>query len=125
MVKVPGFLLKRLYVKGSLRNTMDGFQLSLKNTLGSGYAMKLLPLRVDGAEMPFESSFFFLDGREVPFSTVTKQTPFTLAMNRETNMMVRGKKLDPGPHKVTIGFTVVGLGDLTFDVADEVATPAP
>lgn len=119
-MKVPGFLLKRLYVKGSLKNTIDGFQLSLKNSLGSGYALKLLPLRVDGAEMPLESSFFFLDGKEVPFSAVTKQTPFTLAMNRETDMMVRGRQLDPGPHKVTIGFTVVGLGDLVFDVADEV-----
>ena len=117
-MKVPAFLLKRLYVKGSLRSTTDGFQLSLKNTLGSGYAQRLLPLRVDDEEMPLESSFFALDGREVPFSAVTRETPFTMAMNRDTKLLVRGRKLAPGPHKIGIGFSVVGLGDLSFEVAD-------
>lgn len=121
MIKVPGFLLKRLYVKGSLRNTEDGFRFSLNNTLGSGYAQRLLPLKVDGEELPPESCFFAHDGKDVPFTAVSKETPFTLGMNRETSMMVKGRKLAPGPHKLSIGFAVVGLGDLAFEVADEVA----
>ena len=36
MVTVPGFLLRRLYVKQSLANTEDGFQFELMNRLGSG-----------------------------------------------------------------------------------------
>ena len=120
VIKVPGFLLKRLYVKGSLRNTNEGFQLSLKNSLGSGYAQRLLPLKVDGEEMPLEESFFVVDGKQESFTTVSQETPFTLAMNRESQMMVKGRKLEPGPHKVGIGFNVVGLGDLSFEVADVV-----
>ena len=38
MVTVPAFLLRRLYVKKSLRNTEDGFEFELRNRLGSGYA---------------------------------------------------------------------------------------
>ena len=121
MIKVPGFLLKRLYVKGSLRNTKDGFHLSLKNSLGSGYAQRLLPLKVDGEEIPMENSFFLLDGREVPFSDVNHETPFTLAINRVSHVLVKGRKLEPGPHKVGIGFSVVGLGELSFEIADVVA----
>ena len=122
MVRIPGFLLKRLYVKGSLRNTEDGFQLSLKNSLGSGYARSLLPLKVDGEEIPPDSSYFLLDGTEVPFSSVSDESPFTLAMNREARMLVKGRRLEPGPHKVAIGFSVVGLGDLSFEIADVVAS---
>ena len=51
MVTVPGFLLRRLYLKGSLRNTSSGFEFQLRNRLGSGYAHKLLPLTVDGVEV--------------------------------------------------------------------------
>jgi len=54
MVQVPPFLLRRLYVKGSLRNTPEGFQFQLKNTLGAGYAEKLLPLTIDGQEFEQE-----------------------------------------------------------------------
>lgn len=118
MIKVPGFLLKRLYVKGSLCNTTEGFQLSLKNSLGSGYAQRLLPLKVDDEELPMEISFFIVDGKQEPFTAVSQETPFTLAMNRESHMLVKGHTLKPGPHKVGIGFNVVGLGDLRFEVAD-------
>ena len=38
MVSVPGFLLRRLYVKESLKNTDTGFEFLLRNRLGSGYA---------------------------------------------------------------------------------------
>ena len=36
MVSVPGFLLRRLYVKKSLRNTAAGFEFQIKNGLGCG-----------------------------------------------------------------------------------------
>ena len=52
MVSVPGFLLRRLYVKGSLRNATGGFEFQIKNTLGSGYARGMLPVSVDGRELP-------------------------------------------------------------------------
>lgn len=118
-VKVPAFLLKRLYVKGSLKNTPDGFALSLKNTLGSGYAQALLPLKVDGEDVPLTQSFFHHAGKPIPFTEVSVDKPFTLGMNRETSMFVTGRTLTPGAHKIGIGFTVVGLGDLSFEVVDE------
>ena len=47
-MKVPGFLLRRLYVKGSLAATEGGFEFQICNRLGSGYARRLLPLTLDG-----------------------------------------------------------------------------
>ena len=34
MIAVPSFLLKRIYVTGSLRNTVGGFEFQLNNVLG-------------------------------------------------------------------------------------------
>ncbi len=121
MILVPSFLLKRLYVKGSLRNYEQGFQLELKNTLGSGYGNELLPLTLDGKELSKESSYFISDAEEISFSAVSKDKPFTLAMNKTLTILVKGVTLSEGPHKISMSFVAEGLGKLGFDVTDMVS----
>lgn len=121
MILVPSFLLKRLYVKGSLRNNAQGFQFELKNTLGSGYGNELLPLTLDGEELPKESSYFISDAEEISFSAVSKDKPFTLAMNKILTILVKGVTLSEGPHKIGMSFVAEGLGKLGFDVTDMVS----
>jgi hypothetical protein len=121
MVSVPGFLLRRLYVKQSLANTEDGFQFELMNRLGSGYSHKVLPLTVDGAEIPIDSAEFDLEGKPTRFDQVTEQSTLTLAMNKAIVVRVTGTRLEPGAHKIGMGFDVPGLGTMRFDFTDIVA----
>ena len=121
MVTVPGFLLRRLYVKKSLTNTDDGFQFQLRNRLGSGYAHRVWPLTVDGDEMPADDTVFEQDGEPTAFSQVTRERTFSLAMNRTITISVAGVRLEPGPRKIGMGFDVPGLGTLRFDFTDVVA----
>lgn len=121
MISVPSFLLKRLYVKGSLQNNEQGFQFQLKNTLGSGYGNELLPLTLDGKELPKESSYFILDDEEVPFSAVSQERPFTLAMNKTITIVVKGVTLAEGAHRIGFSFVAQGLGKLSFEVTDLVS----
>lgn len=118
MVTVPGFLLRRLYVKGSLRNTEAGFEFELRNSLGSGYSHRMLPLSVDGAEVPMECASFVLEGEETPFSAVSRERTFTLALNTSITIRVHGVTLETGPRKIGMGFEAPGLGELRFDFAD-------
>ena len=118
MISVPSFLLKRLYVKGSLRNNEQGFQFELKNTLGSGYGNELMPLTLDGEELPRENSYFTLDDEESSFSAVNKDKPFTLPMNKILTILVKGITLSEEPHKIGLGFVAEGLGKLDFEVTD-------
>lgn len=123
-MQVPPFLLRRLYVKGSLKNTDDGFQFELRNVLGAGYAEDLLPLNVDGEEIPEDEATFVIEGEpEGPtaFSAVSEEQPFTLALNKTTTISVSGRTLEPGEHRITMGFVVVGLGEMALEVADELA----
>lgn len=120
-IKVPGFLLKRIYVKGSLRNTPEGFEFKLKNTLGSGYANGLLPLVLDGEALPAERAFFSVSEKRLAFPAVSKENPATLAMNREATISIEGKTLTPGAHQFRLGFNVTGLGELSVDLVDTVA----
>ncbi|HEX78496.1 MAG TPA: hypothetical protein G4O03_08865 [Dehalococcoidia bacterium] len=120
---MPSFLLKRLYVKGSLRNNDDGFQLQLRNSLGSGYAREMLPLTLDGQEIPKENCSFVVEGKETRFTQVSPENPFTLALNRDTTLLVKGQTLSPGAHRIGIGFIVQGIGPLSFEVTDVLGDP--
>ncbi|MBI2856542.1 MAG: hypothetical protein HYX93_06830 [Chloroflexi bacterium] len=120
MITVPGFLLRRLYVKGSLRNSGEGFLFKLKNQMGSGYARKLMPLTVDGEGVPAKDCFFTAQEERFPFSAVSEETPFTLTLNRTTTIEVVGRTLDKGSHKIGLAFEVAGLGHLSFDFVDVV-----
>ena len=122
MITVPPFLLKRLYAKGSLRNNDDGFEFELKNSLGSGYGTELLPLIMDGKELPKEDSYFALDTEEIPFTAISEDKPFTLAMNKTSKILVRGVNLSEGPHRIGFSFVAQGLGKLGFEVNDMVAS---
>ena len=121
MVTVPGFLLRRLYVKQSLKNTEEGFEFTMLNRLGSGYAFKMRPLTLDGRALPLNCATFDLDGKVTGFHEVSDEKTFTLAMNKSIAIRVAGTRLDPGPHKIGMGFDVPGLGALSFDFTDTVA----
>jgi hypothetical protein len=120
-LKVPPFLLRRLYVKGSLTPTPEGFEFQLSNRLGSGYARRLMPLTLDGAELDMARTTFEVDGRHVTFDSVGAETPFTLAMNKTTTIAYSGETLDDGPHKIGMRFEVAGLGEMAFDFSDTAA----
>ena len=121
MVTVPGFLLRRLYVKQSLANTEEGFRFELMNTLGSGYSHKVHPLSVDDVEVPIDSARFEIEGASIRFDEVTEQNTLSLAMNKTIVVRVTGARLEPGARKIGMGFDVPGLGTLRFDFTDVVA----
>ena len=119
MVSVPSFLLRRLYVKGSLKNTADGFEFELRNRLGSGYALRVHPLTVDGAEIAAGASRFVMeDGASVRFDEVSAANTLTLALNKSIRVEVSGANLEDGPREIGMGFDVPGLGTMRFDFTD-------
>jgi hydroxymethylglutaryl-CoA reductase (NADPH) len=123
MVTVPAFLLKRLYVKGSLKPTPDGFEFRVENKLGSGYATEMLPVTLDGTPFPLEQSYFQSDdGGEVRFSEVGSGKTFTLEVGKGMTIGVHDVPAPiAGPHKVGLGFVVQGISPLSFEVSDVVA----
>ena len=117
-MQVPAFLLRRLYVKGSLRPDGDGFAFDLKNSLGSGYAEQVLPLVIDGQELPLETTRFIVDGEALRFDEVSPERTMSLALNKIVTIAASGHALDAGKHKIGIAFQVTGMGQMKFDVTD-------
>ena len=119
MLSVPSFLLRKLYVKGSLQNTPKGVSFRLRDSLGSGYAEEMSPLTLDGGAMPMEDTYFFVDSEPRSFDTVSRENPFCLLLNQDTVITIVNASLSPEPDKVGMGFKVPGLGMLEFDFVDQ------
>ena len=117
-MKIPPFLLRRLYLKGSFVTTSKGFEFQIRNKLGSGYARALLPLTLDGVELDMGYTTFEIDGQVVSFDAVSNDMPFTLALNKTTTIAYVGGSIAAGDHKIGMRFEVAGLGQLGFDFSD-------
>jgi len=120
MPAVPAFMLKKLYLKGSLKNTQEGFQFQIRNTLAPGTITAIQPLVVDGTAYPLEDTIIV--GKDtIAAKEVKKERPVTFPINSTVTMVVKGAQLAPGEHTIVIGVMTKEAGELKWDVIDTVA----
>jgi len=120
MSAVPSFLLKKLYLKGSLRNTERGFEFRIKNTLAPGTIVGLASLRVDGREVPLEVVTVAWEGGEARAAEVSPESPLSFGLNVEATLRVEGEQLPAGAHQISLTVVTKEVGKLTIPIADSV-----
>jgi hypothetical protein len=118
MAKIPGFMLKALYVRGSLRNSEDGFGFQLKNELGPARIIGPLPLKVNGKPVPLKDCSFVHGGEEVAFEAVTADNSVLMRKGEAVTVKVQGPNLQQRRHTLDIGVIVKDLGEIRFKVSD-------
>ncbi|UCC77164.1 MAG: hypothetical protein JSW37_02030 [Anaerolineales bacterium] len=122
MGSVPSFLLRKLYVKGSLRNTDTGFEVTIQNTLAPGTIVALAPLQVDGMEYPLHNIKAVLpDGRQVSAADVSAQAPVRFTIGDKVVIRVEGQPLSVGRHTLTIAPKTMEAGTLDIQAEDVIA----
>jgi len=121
MGSVPAFLLKKLYVKGSLKNTATGFELAIQNTLAPGTIVGLAPLQVDDVEYPLQQIRVILpDGRKISAADISAGSPLHFAIGAKVTIQVEGKALPAGLHKLTISPKTKEAGTLQIPAEDTI-----
>jgi alpha-galactosidase len=120
MVAIPSFLLKRLYVKGSLRNTDHGCSFALKNIVDGGTVTHLEELEVDGTPYPPERLRVHTpEGSVLSGDEITPGAPLILPQGVCISLRLAGVALSPGKHLLRLRFQTQEMGELAFDVTDE------
>ena len=121
MGSMPAFLLDRLYVRGSLKNTATGFELTIQNTLAPGTIVGIELLRVDGEEYALERIRAALpDGTQLSNSELSVQSPLRFAVGDRVTIQVDGAPLSPGLHKLVISPKTKETGVLHIRAADNI-----
>ncbi|MFO7836941.1 MAG: hypothetical protein R6V83_09810 [Candidatus Thorarchaeota archaeon] len=117
-MQIPAFLLRKLYIKGSLENVDDGFVFKIKNSLSPGTATAMDPIKIDDTEYPLEDTVIKSEEAEVTGSEVSEDNPIPIKVGVEIAIKVKGEQLAEGEHKIDIGLQTKEAGKLAFDVKD-------
>lgn len=120
MAKIPEFLLKAFYVKGSLCTDEDGFEFQLKNELGPARIIGARPLQLDRRPIPIEDCRFLHGDSEASFAEVTAEQSVLMRKGEAVTVRVRAAKLRPGRHTLGIGVVVKDMGPINFSITDQV-----
>jgi len=118
MSAIPAFLLKKLYVKGSLKASADGCSLTIKNTIASGTIARVTFLKIDGQSIPLEQVTISRAGNGRPASSIAPAKPLAFNLNDEATVTVTGTALQPGPHTLALSLRTVEVGELSIQIED-------
>ncbi len=119
---IPGFLLRRLYVRDSLRNTAAGCALDLCNVVDSATVTRLIELAIDGQVYGPERLVASLAGQPAVAATaITAGAPVTVPEGVNLTLVVPGVSLEPGSHRLRLRFATREVGELVFQVDDRLA----
>ena len=119
-MQIPAFLLRKLYVKGSLENVDDGFVFKLKNPLSPGTAISMEPIKVGDKEYALDALTISSEGTEVNASEISESNSFPIKVGVDINLHVAGEPLPEGEHKVFISIKTKEAGALAFDFTDAI-----
>ena len=117
-MQIPSFLLKKLYVKGSLENVDDGFQFKLKNSLSPGTGIGMEPLKLNETEYPLDATTITTGDEVVKAADIASGGTFGIKVGVDILIHVKGDQLPEGEYKIGISLTTKEVGTLAFEVVD-------
>jgi hypothetical protein len=119
MPAIPPFVLKKLYVKGSLRTEKDGFAFDLKNTIAPATITAFTGLDVDDERIT-QPQVTVIPPAGQPRATgdISVETPLPLPLNATIALRVTGETLGPELHTLTVHIVVQEVGPLEIPITD-------
>lgn len=100
---VPEFLLKRIYKKGSLKQTEEGICFELKNVLGPGFISGFGCVKINDDTFEADKVKFITQGTEILAESVNEENPVSFRLNQEGVLILEGARcLKEGINQIII-----------------------
>jgi len=117
---VPSYMLKRIYVVGSLKNVEGGFQFALKNNIASGTLVGLSKVEVDGVAVGPENIMAGKGEATAKASEMSYQKPVYFNVGDTFVVKVLGQTLKAGAHEISLTINASEIGHLTLPISDTI-----
>jgi alpha-galactosidase len=116
---IPDFVLKRLYRRGSLRNTARGCAFDLHNNISTATLTRFYGLELDGHPLAPEHVVARAPhGASQPAASISPATPVSVPAGETVTLYLQNQSLAPGKHTLHLRLRVQEVGDLDIKVAD-------
>ncbi|HSU17229.1 hydroxymethylglutaryl-CoA reductase [Longimicrobium sp.] len=122
---VPSLLLKQLYTFGSLKNSDDGVQFSIKNRLSDATVTGLRGIRINGQEIPLHDVEVRLEDGIVQCHQISADRPLAFPLKHSLHIVAKRPALPLGKHEIEIVFDSKPFGKLKLNVQDAIAEQLP
>ncbi len=122
---IPSLLLKQLHTFGSLKNTADGVEFSVKNRLSDTTLTGLSGLKFDGYEVPLDSVFVRLPDGTTLTPAQLAAAPLDFPLRRTLDIVAAIDPLPIGKHEIEIRFEAQPFGRLKLKVDDAITADRP
>ena len=118
---LPKTLLRKLYVKGSLTTTEEGWKFTIKNTLANGTLTSFIGIKIDNEEIDISTVSVETPDGIVGGNDATPENPIPLNMGQEVTISI-GSPMPPGDeHKIEVTFNTKEVGKIEFDIQDTIS----
>jgi hypothetical protein len=117
----PPAALEQVYVRGSLKNTVGGFELVLRNNIDTATLVGIGPVTVDGTAYSGASLSVKTPRAERRGDQLGYGNPLYLPVGTEMHITVQGELLAPGEHRLLFVANVGEIGRVQFEAHDVVA----
>lgn len=116
---IPEFLMKRVYKKGSLKQTEDGVCFELKNVLGPGFISGFNFVKINDAVFEPEKVKFVTQGTEISAVEVNEENPIGFRLGQEGTLILNGAKcLKEGINQIIIELMNPEAGKVQLSLSD-------
>jgi len=118
---IPSFLLAKLYVKGSLKNTDNGFEFALKNIIDTTMLIGIGPITIGSTNFEGDAVTMATNERTVNGAELSRNNPIPVRMGVPLKVSVTGGKLTAGEQRISVSATTSDIGKIKFDIVDKIA----
>ena len=119
MAIIPDFLIKKVYKKGSLRETDDGILFDLKNVIGPGVISGLNSIQINDYVFEKNGIKFSTKGNVLDANSVDEKNPIHFCIGQEgTFILEKVKCLKEGLNKIIIEIVNPEAGTFKVTLSD-------
>lgn len=121
MIAIPEFLLKQMYVGGSLRQTSKGIAFDIMNRLGPGLLTGVNEFKLNEQVFSPEVITIELGEKHVPATEVTEENPVAATMGQVVTCAIDMPAVEPGFYSLTLSVISKEAGQVSLTVQDQLS----
>lgn len=116
---IPDFLLRKIYRKGSLRQTHEGIAFDLKNIFGTGIITGINFIKINDEVYTAPLIKIISSGVATIAEHITSDNPMLLKLNQEITCILEGARgLNEGLNKIIVELDSMGTGLVQVTLTD-------
>lgn len=118
---IPKFLLKRVYVSGSLRETSEGIAFDLFNSIGPGILTRLNTIKLNDHVFSPQEILLKIEDKIFKGNEISEKNPAIFFHNQKTTCILIGAQLAQGLHTITVDLLSREAGKIVVSIQDSYA----